>query len=792
LWSTNDFTPIGVGFRFEEIRSLFYSEFLLHNEDEAGDDVPDLHHLTQNFRTHSGVCDIASSVVDLTVRFFPNSIDKLKKEEALVKGELPVHLKIEGFEQFCVHLFGKGKMSQVEFGAEQVILVRDQAAKEKILSKIRSGLVLTIYESKGLEFKVVMLYNFWTDSPAFKLWRVIYQYMVENNLGRPPKYPAFSVEKHSILSSELKQLYVGVTRARQDLFFFDESAELCKPMFDYWESRKLVRTVTSIGDPSISSLARKGDPETWKRQGNNFFNNRNYELARHCFINGNDTADVLWCEAAIIRTEASSLEKARKPEAYQKYIAAAEKFIEVQKEKEMQNKNTDVKCYLYAARCYHRGRSFEKAAEIYYESKEFKEAGNNYRLAHMLKNAAHSYLQIDMMVEALDCFEALQLFKKGLLAISDHRKNGKNESKETKRCIEKFIKHGALYYHTGKNETKMMAFVHQMESEAKICKFLERYGYVQQLVDFFVAQGNFGKAGGILLANERFTEAAEAFGKANQPIRAAECLLEQAKALFYMKLEKKRNAQVFVPSTQTLSSQFGSLQFSSPSTSGTAMVAKPTDPSTILSKRAQRKAQQELANEQQEVPPPAPPLITVPAPTQEATTSPISSSVPAVGISTAEKLLLEVKERMSSANLHDFHAEAVLFETHKLLALIQGNVDVLASLASEAQKKERSADELEILLRLVPIVTHLVDDGDQLNAAQILFGYVDRLRQLVFLMIEVLRRIELNHPYDRAMVQVEKFFQLYVHPNSEYKYLKRFDWLETIDYQDFICTKILL
>ena len=81
MWSTNDFTPIGVGFRFEEIRSLFYSEFLLHNEDEAGDDVPDLHHLTQNFRTHSGVCDIASSVVDLTVRFFPNSIDKLKKEE---------------------------------------------------------------------------------------------------------------------------------------------------------------------------------------------------------------------------------------------------------------------------------------------------------------------------------------------------------------------------------------------------------------------------------------------------------------------------------------------------------------------------------------------------------------------------------------------------------------------------------------------------------------------------------------------------------------------------------------
>ena len=76
-----------------------------------------------------------------------------------------------------------------------------------------------------------MLYNFWTDSPAFKLWRVIYQYMAENNLGQPPKYPSFSVEKHSLLSSELKQLYVGVTRARQDLFFFDESAEVSVVVF---------------------------------------------------------------------------------------------------------------------------------------------------------------------------------------------------------------------------------------------------------------------------------------------------------------------------------------------------------------------------------------------------------------------------------------------------------------------------------------------------------------------------------------------------------------------------------
>jgi hypothetical protein len=69
---------IGVGFRFEDIRSLFYTEFL-----HAAEAPPDLHHLSQNFRTHSGVCNLASSVIDPIMHFFPESIDKLKKETGI-------------------------------------------------------------------------------------------------------------------------------------------------------------------------------------------------------------------------------------------------------------------------------------------------------------------------------------------------------------------------------------------------------------------------------------------------------------------------------------------------------------------------------------------------------------------------------------------------------------------------------------------------------------------------------------------------------------------------------------
>lgn len=42
-----------------------------------------------------------------------------------------------------------------EFGAEQVVLVRDAAAKRRLVDRVGTGmLVLTVHECKGLEFQV--------------------------------------------------------------------------------------------------------------------------------------------------------------------------------------------------------------------------------------------------------------------------------------------------------------------------------------------------------------------------------------------------------------------------------------------------------------------------------------------------------------------------------------------------------------------------------------------------------------------------------------------------------------
>ena len=63
---------------------------------------------------------------------------------------------------------GQGNASEktAEFGAEQVILVHDDAAKAKLQAEIGDiALILTILQSKGMEFDDVILWNFFTDCP---------------------------------------------------------------------------------------------------------------------------------------------------------------------------------------------------------------------------------------------------------------------------------------------------------------------------------------------------------------------------------------------------------------------------------------------------------------------------------------------------------------------------------------------------------------------------------------------------------------------------------------------------
>jgi len=179
----------GVGVRFADLNSLFtLPQEMTYGVVDNAWRKPTVRQLTVNFRSHGKILELANSVVTLIETFFPKTIDKLKKEKSQIDGPKPILLTDVDLDVLFALLFGsenykkqaleegqgENKKPPVEFGCNQVILVRDQESKDKLPMVLKHALVLTIYEAKGLEFDDVILYNFFSDSKlTHDQWKIL-------------------------------------------------------------------------------------------------------------------------------------------------------------------------------------------------------------------------------------------------------------------------------------------------------------------------------------------------------------------------------------------------------------------------------------------------------------------------------------------------------------------------------------------------------------------------------------------------------------------------------------------
>ena len=159
----------GIAFRFEDLKTLFHHAKKAAAIKEGHHNVirvpKKLYQLTHNYRSHAGILRLASSVVDLLLHYFPNSFDRLQKDEGLFEGPNPVLLEACSPTDLALILQGNQRQSsRIEFGAHQVVLVVSNEAREAMPDELKQGLVMTIYEAKGLEFDDVLIYNFFKDS----------------------------------------------------------------------------------------------------------------------------------------------------------------------------------------------------------------------------------------------------------------------------------------------------------------------------------------------------------------------------------------------------------------------------------------------------------------------------------------------------------------------------------------------------------------------------------------------------------------------------------------------------
>ncbi|KAJ3089837.1 TPR and ankyrin repeat-containing protein 1 [Quaeritorhiza haematococci] len=469
----------GVGFRFVDLKSIFYREKEFINRiretrkitdragiGENGDatpettitiiqpsllaeppvqtiEVPDVLHLTQNYRSHSGILNIANSVVDLLAHYFPDSFDKMAPEQGISVGVKPIIFRgtknddrevgitrPSPAHDLNVLLYGdpEGGGDQPEFGAKQAIIVRNSDAREALASRFGNAIILTILEAKGLEFDDVLLYNFFKDSEATaETWRLITSY--ELNIQKQDtqtkvkvhrRHKDFNAKTDSVLMSELKLLYTAVTRARQQLFVFDEDPEKHGPMFEFLARRDLafvvektmlseegIRTMISAQGEgmTLKAFPKQSSSQEWWDTGHKMLRARRFDTAAICFHRAKDS---------VLEDYSSAMMRKQEAERLRERIASVGGRTGGQGDKDKADANKLmfdaacifllIGCLKHAAYAFSHADEKELAADLYKCIGEKERAASMYKAIKRNEDAARLYEEVRQFEKAIQCF----------------------------------------------------------------------------------------------------------------------------------------------------------------------------------------------------------------------------------------------------------------------------------------------------------------------------------------------------------------------------------------------------
>ncbi|KAI9462690.1 hypothetical protein HD554DRAFT_2175805 [Boletus coccyginus] len=388
FWAGDTAQTISAGssFRFDDLKAFVYriekdqSQHLIQDRSIT---EPTAFQLAINYRSHGGIVNCAHSVIERITRFWPDAIDGLQPEEGIVDGLKPVFFG--GWDQDTVRyeqfLFGASG-SRIEFGAQQCILVRDDEAVEKLRKEVGEiGLIMTLYDSKGLEFNDVLLYNFFEDSAVdSSRWRVLLNLAegtVDGQDLAKVHAPSFGRDEGRFagVCSELKLLYVGITRARKNLWIFDKS-DKSEPMRMIWTSRNQVQNCTPGTD--VPHLAVSSTSEEWASFGHDLFKHKRYPQAMHCFARAELPPMVAICEAFHLREVArAKVGVAPRKDQQDAFLTAADAFMA--SGNDAPRGKSKLQYYRNAADCYVRAEEDRMAADAYLDAREYDLAARRFR-----------------------------------------------------------------------------------------------------------------------------------------------------------------------------------------------------------------------------------------------------------------------------------------------------------------------------------------------------------------------------------------------------------------------------
>lgn len=414
----------GVSFKFSDLLEIYTSK---------KKEFPKIVQLKKNYRSHGRILELANSIVDLVQLYFPHTIDKLKREISDIEGPKPIILEGYTPEDLITMMADSSGSKKPTFGSNQVVIVRTQEAKNNLPFFLKHSLCLTVFETKGLEFDDVILYNFFNDSKCDKHWRIINDVIVtygkeqsntllDSDDDEEREVPIVTstreredIDRHfNLLCSELKHLYVAVTRAKNRLFIYDSEQKNKEAMYDYWKSMELVDVCVKGQEyehPMLSKAfnttqSEEESKEMWRAMGIKLFRQKFYSSVVQCFEKSGDEdlkirtlgymyadeasnlmsdAETLLYEAKINKT-LSKFEKANKKregkqcmnEAFTKFQSAGEYFEKIDVPKN-------------AAQCYYSAKNYKRAADLFEKAKCFQQAAECHKMSNNFSKAAKMF-----------------------------------------------------------------------------------------------------------------------------------------------------------------------------------------------------------------------------------------------------------------------------------------------------------------------------------------------------------------------------------------------------------------
>lgn len=397
--------------RFADIKGMFFQHFAAVSTSTRQSDLarPELFTLSKNYRSHQGILSLASFVMRMIWQGFPETVDKLEPEIGNLSGPKPVLFIGVDFSILSSSRVGHTALSAgtADFGAEQAILVRDTKMKTALQNHIGDvALIFTILESKGMEFNDVITWNLLTDCPDQAGLRSL-----ETLKNEPAK---FDPKKHGGMCPELKNLYVAVTRARNQLFMVECSETTAASVLKLLahDSSKPLVEVTRPGQEDfamrLDSLRPDSsvDPVGWRRRGDECMRQQMYKRALMCFRKaGNEHGEAV-AQGYISEKDATSYDPDTDPGEFTRHLGVAVEhflkagFIEEAARVLIKMKKLEDAAELWAqhddhgkaARLYAKATLYMKAFDSHHSAREYSEA------AAMLRKER----KYDLLVSYLD------------------------------------------------------------------------------------------------------------------------------------------------------------------------------------------------------------------------------------------------------------------------------------------------------------------------------------------------------------------------------------------------------